>query len=552
MAKLTLLAVIHVLFIVPSAAQEVSFRQEPLLGSFSAVSEMKPNVVVNFLSSCTGIPVNTSSCLVANFLYLTYPQRQWGNPCLAPFADDYLRTKIVQALDRCPYGSVTQQERGDLLSVMKNMTCNLQLCTDDSIFYTIESQWMKQCAGISIPLPTVAAEDSDEDEDLLACMVHDAMSSPPPFLQLPEPREGSKEICYPRGYTYMNAICRNGLARYKLAQCLTKYNFTTYTFATSRNTGGSGPENDGDYFTRILSRFCSLMVNLSSGRGRACLEPLCDHQDETIAPSWNVYAAATSAPTYLPTRPPTTTPSTSSSPSSGPTLSPNAPPSISPSAEPSSIPSAPPSISPSTEPSLAPSEGPSSKPSQSPTGPPHDISAGPWNVVEIQFFTVVAIQNITTEDCSSIDTGKLTEKALIDALSNVLGPMESNVTIQVVPMECKSLDGSLDVELQVDMIRTCPSENCELSDEMLANFVMALEEAINSGELTKAIQQESDKNHWEALKYAYVAPGQTQFVRYSVSVRESKELVSKAFTAASEYRFQAAMILTVVSMFMAI
>lgn len=288
-----------------------SFAGKFLIGDFSSVSDMDPKVVLNFLSTCTDEPVDTSSCLVSTFIADTFGQGKWGDRCTR-FSIPQIETSVMNAFNAC--GDADIEARNAFARVLAYNECWPKLC-DPKTATDIESSWIRSCANIYLPSSQVKYEgmssvEPDEQEVVLSCMLHEVMASDP--LEFGLPNVSGIETCYPPGYNTLDSVCNASLARITYDRC---------SFLLDDEQADAGDQGDDGVMSMaygnavsegdIAANFCALLAALSSPDNQECLVALCNYSDApfsslpSIAPtnSVPVYSAAPSSvpsgsPTY--------------------------------------------------------------------------------------------------------------------------------------------------------------------------------------------------------------------------------------------------------------
>ena len=287
-----------------------------------------------------------------------------------------------------PYNQVVANRFHSILSARR---CWSNLCSTQ-IHLKLESSWIKSCADIELPFPTLPTEgmfsmaaDRVYRDSVLTCMLDYAMDLPPLVFGLDAATSSDGETCFPPGYSEDDPrICRDTIAPYVLSNCTQLVEkdeefpmdrFMSFTYGD----GGGGGNNGYDF----VGEFCNLLLDLGSVENRACLLDLCNSTGTenpsasptfvpSFTPSQSVRPSATALPSGEPSAsvPPSRTTVPSQLPSLWPTAKPSNPPSIAPSWVPSRIPTIDPSVVPSRTPTGLPSFLPSWLPSSLPTGVP--------------------------------------------------------------------------------------------------------------------------------------------------------------------------------------
>ncbi|CAB9508635.1 receptor-like protein kinase [Seminavis robusta] len=561
----------------PAAATDTNFLGSPLLGDFHDVNEMQPVVVISFLSTCAGISLDTSppSCFITKFIESMFPEQQeWGgSSCL--LEEFAVSSAAARARQLCP--DSTDDEQHALQAVLTNQQCAQELCYEQS-FYGIEAAWMNNCGDIRLPDPQA----SEEQEVMLSCMLHFAMSSPASVFDLSYPTVGSIEACFAPAYETMAMFCPQVLAPRAHDECSEATSEMDSTAASMTN------ESSGQY--QLFIDFCHLMIELSESPKRQCLVPLCAYYDTTSSPTFVATLAPSSkpsvppssepsngpslrptsspsdrpssyptsfpskSPSTVPTNSPTFFPSTvpsmapsnlpsfspSSTPSMAPTTNPSQIPSQSPSQGPSmlpsSIPSSTPSLSPSNLPSYSPSSSPSAFPSAAPSVQPSILQPSieeEIDVVEVQLYTFLIVNNVGMAGMTPEEEEELflafeasVTRSLYDSSGFglvSLGDIDGSVAVQVVSTEeLEAEPPSLGVDFQVTLRGECPStcNSTALADDLLQDFFQRLKDAIASGALAQALRQEGTERNIETLESVSIPQDQSAFVRFNIRVRE--------------------------------
>lgn len=500
---------ILLLLLQPPAAAGITIDDilsRPVVGDFTSVSDMKPSIVLEYLAEQCNVNVSpppSSSCFMANFLFLQFPNNQWGKQCA--FEKSQIMDTIDRALDGCLPNKNDDDEKEGLLSLLLDSDCTKQLCDDSFQFQEIESSWMQSCAAITLPNVEVKSDGGtlgayfDEEQNSLACMVQFATSTPPSYFGLPDPVAGSKESCYPPGYDDMEAFCDSELKLIALNECS-----NVLSIATWWNRA------------QLVSRFCWLMEDMSNEAALPCLLPLCGaYQDEHTAPP-------TLPPTEAPSQAPTSGPTTGV-----PTVQPTSTPTAAPSIEPTMYPSTCPSTLPTSAPTDAPTSQPSSFPSEAPSTNPTKSEP---DQVEVEVHTALLLRNVSMADVNNGNKQTFTE-ALKKGIASSLESLDGTVVVQVTSLvDANATDSMLDVKLKIVVTKDCYEDDCSdpaLSDAMLDDFRETLERSIGSGQdggLTNTIQQSGRQNKVGALETAWVG-GDLPFVRFSVRVRGAEDTV---------------------------
>ena len=489
----------------------------PVVGDFTSASDMKPSVVLEYLAEHCNLNVSplsssSTSCFMANFMFLQFPNNQYGNQCA--FEKSQIMNTVDRAFDGCLPTNNDNDEKEALVALLLDSDCTKQICDDAFHFQEIESHWMGSCAAITLPNVEAKSDGGtlgayfDEEQNSLACMIQFATSTPPSYFGLPDPVAGSKESCYPPGYDDMEAFCDSELKLIALNECS-----DVLSIATWWNRA------------QLVSRFCWLMEDMSDKAALPCLLPLCGaYQDDHTAPP-------TFPPTVVPSREPTSSPS--QTPTGLPTKQPSVTPTTAPSIEPTMHPSACPSSLPTGAPTDIPTSNPSSFPSEAPSTNPTKSEP---DQVEVEVHTALFLRNVSIVDVNNENKQTFTE-ALEEGIASSLEPLDGTVIVKVTSLaDANATDSMLDVKLNIFVTKDCYEADCSdptLSDAMLVDFRETLEQSIGSGQeggLTNTIQQSGRQHAVGALETAWVGDD-LPFVRFSVRVRGAENSVSPADTS---------------------
>ncbi|CAB9508636.1 Transmembrane protein 19 [Seminavis robusta] len=456
-----------------------SFLENSIIGDFRSVSEMSPQVVLKFIGDCAGKTIDTSSCLVSTVVTNTFGNERWGDRC-APFEQSQAIDLATQAYLSCGGGDTTAHT--DLITVLSDNLCFSKLCEADS-HLDVESTWMRTCANVHLPyskprMDGMFAIMPDEDDVILSCMLHEAMSSPPSDFGFVNPSETSVAKCYPPGYPALDALCANILAPELYSRCSSAVAESNTMF--SMITALVANPDD------ITEDFCSSMNMIAAPNNLECLVPLCN------------YTAPTSSPSATPSFEP------SAQPSQAPSHAPISLPSGSPSTDPSSAPSSRPSVAPSVAPNIAPTSAPV-------TAPPTHVQAQANVETEIQSeFTLVGINDVDVGD-SDLDAFL---RVLSTAVQSVgADAVDGTMTVEIVVIggiqtrkrrrrHLQDGEETLDVQFRATVTSECFTNNCangSFSTRVAQKFRGALVSSINNGSLAAKINQEAESNNVDAL-----------------------------------------------------
>lgn len=131
--KLAFVGAFLTLLIIPSDANDVD---RSIIGDYSSVSEMEPEVVIDYLATCAGRPINTSSCLVSTLIETTFGSEKWGDRCI-PFLAMEIGSIVSTAKEACP-----DADEGDFTTVLGETDCFAALC-DDNAAQNVEAKYVQ-------------------------------------------------------------------------------------------------------------------------------------------------------------------------------------------------------------------------------------------------------------------------------------------------------------------------------------------------------------------------------------------------------------------------
>jgi hypothetical protein len=318
----------------------------------------------------------------------------------------------------------------------------------------------------------------------------------------------------------MDQFCPQALGPRALQECASAAATTTTpkdTIVPYLNRYYYG-DSDSAKDEQLLSKFCTLMSELSGFRGRQCLLPLCSRFEGTDdAPTWS-----TDVPTFAPTKARTLVPSLDTTrvvvPSGSSTLVPTSSPNQVPKSKPPST-----TFSNTTD-------VPSALPSWTPTSTIPDI-------VQVRFFTRLTFWNVSLSNLSTSERQEL-QTALEEALSSVLEESmdDESVRVEVLSIEEDSttIPISATGEIQVGMERESfwKDQHSQVVDELLDQFQAVLNNALSSGALEEAIQKVKVQQISPELEsISVMTHPQSPLVRFSSQVHESNSVViPKAFS----------------------
>ena len=488
--------------------------ENTMVGDYSSVSNMEPNIVINYLGTCSGTPIDTSSCLVTTFISETFGNEKWGGRCL-PFESSEVESLVDSAFEACRGGNTNETEPDRLTAILTFDSCFSKLC-DDNAHNAVEASWFRSCANVHLPngMNEMFPVMTDDEDLVVSCMVHKAMSSFHSDLGLPDPSEDSMEKCYPPGYFIMDTFCATSLAPTLFNQCKNAVSSSDSDDYNSMRTGVQVNEEEA------ISDFCSLMIELSSDQNLHCLVPLCDL---TSVPVPVPVSVPTPFPTPFPTRAPTTVPTPVPVPLPTLYLS---------TTSPTFVPSA--SATLTRVPSAAPSSSPSVQPTHS------EVQA----IVETDVFTVFTLVGVSNADIgnSAFDSffrvlsdgvAKAVETD-VDGITAVeiivIGGLPTRHRDLVVLDVISETDGTppppptIDVEFKATIVRECFLSDCNdgsFPAKVAAAFKKAFEASIPVG-LTKTINQQANVRKVEVFKTATVESKPLAYFSYTSRVLDAK------------------------------
>ena len=291
-----------------------SFRYEPnsaILGDFVSVQDARPRVVFNYLATCAQATItDLNPCLVSTFVDKLYPDGVF--PCIPPnLTMTEVEMTVQAAHNDCAVANITtmppynQVVANRFHSILSARRCWSNLCSTQ-IHLKLESSWIKSCADIELPFPTLPTEgmfsmaaDRVYQDSVLTCMLDYAMDLPPLVFGLDAATSSDGETCFPPGYSEDDPrICRDTIAPYVLSNCTQLVEkdeefpmdrFMSFTYGD----GGGGGNNGYDF----VGEFCNLLLDLGSVENRACLLDLCNSTG-TENPS----ASPTFVPSFTPSQ----------------------------------------------------------------------------------------------------------------------------------------------------------------------------------------------------------------------------------------------------------
>ena len=524
-----------------------------------------------------------------------------GENCGPLIIDEFaIHQMVVTAKNRCmtqgiSIGENEVEEASEKFSkLMSAEHCWGSLC-DARTGLIVVGQHMEQCARIEMPFSMLHPNEAAEkpalyERDLkVACMLNYVMTASHSEFGLADPLENSAEMCYPPAHYDIENVCPAVIGPKALDHCTLdlpvfpekpmSYDYEDpmsygYDFSMSHNY--EWPEIDWgfslvsdpfsmDYSWRdskqiqedksAINELCQILFQMSSEKGKECLQPLCDisiNEKNNYNNGGNsnneggdvVDDSPTSAPYALETHEPTTPLSPTklpvATPSSMPSLTqlPVATPSSMPSKVPSSVPSTAPSVDAMATSSVTPSQIPSSSPSistssialltLSPTPTPVPSTQFPTarlenGVVEMKFQAGITVKGISVND---IPLGGEELDNLVKVLKNSIShflPEGAQVRILKIggisvtrrrhlrvleESEDKEEDeeGSKDVEIEfeVTMKQECSDAECTNSDSMSENLYQGmtkdLGEAVSDGSVTTKLREDAAEEGVVALK----------------------------------------------------
>jgi hypothetical protein len=294
------------------------FIDNSIIGDFSSVSEIKPQVVINFIGDCVGKSIDTSSCVVSKLIADTFGNEKWGYRCV-PFGDSEAVSMVTSAFNAC--NDDNADGRDDLINVLSSTLCFSKICEEYS-HLEIESTWLRTCAKVNLPysqeqMDGIFSIIPDVEDVILSCMLREAMKSPPSDFGLNNHFDTSIESCYPPGYPMTAAVCANNLAPVLFSRCTTGATLYDSTLMSMITTYVANAED-------LTLDFCATMAALSGRDSLKCLVPLCDYTPPiitgagpTVPPRSPSVESTRGAPTITPTaRSPTSKTPASSTPTS--------------------------------------------------------------------------------------------------------------------------------------------------------------------------------------------------------------------------------------------
>jgi len=467
--------------------------------------------------------------------------------------------------------------------------CWESLCHEETLLMLI-ADYMEKCADIDLPFLSGPNHIPSPDDDIVGCMIDFVMSTPSSEFGLPVPlhSKGSHDHCYPPGHYDVNNLCPSNIAPIALKHCTDMgrpdipppgnyYGSMSYQYGDVDDWGwgedlffedqfffsmsmsmsmsidyssgdpsaqpSSAPSPsptrspslsptrpptplNSDRDARLMEDFCIILDQLSSEKGKQCLLPLCDIEDEDHsyddgdADGDNESIPPSSIPSVAPSVMPSVQPSVF--PSTAPSSTPSLAPSVAPSSAPSSIPSSAPSVAPSTAPSYIPSLAPSAAPSLLPT--PEVVTNG---IVEIRYEAAIKVDNLDISAIPIIPGEELNK--IVDVLKEVLSqflPANSVARILSIggipvasPTDRRlrryrllqaaggdaSGDTGVGVEIEFEVISTLECDDAECSDadamsqEAYSVMTTDINEAVSEGSLTTAIQEQASEANVEVL-----------------------------------------------------
>ena len=455
-----------------------------------------------------------------------YPdQDEYDNNCIVPEVDtESMEFLVAVAKGTCENEGhiVTDSEvtavTNKYTALFTASHCWEELCHDE-FYIKLIGDYLKDCAGIDLLLATASStENPSPDDAIIGCMIDYAMSTPHSEFGLPTQHDPLDQ-CYPPGHQDVAGTCPTTIAPLALKHCTDNWDmppsddffgsmsyeygdldwgwgedfffedqfFFSMSMSMSYGYGDSDdvdnppppPPVDLDRDARLMEEFCSIVEQLSSDEGKQCLLPLCGDVGDGTGGDDNTLA----------------------------TIAPSIESSSAPSSNPSSSPSLHPSTNPSTVPSVAPSLGYTTSPSAAPST---ETSTG---VVEIRYEASIKVENL---DVSSIPTtpGEDLDK-LIDVLTTSIGQfLPENTEVKItsiggIPVagatatsdgrlrRYRLLQADAGVEIEFEVISTLDCDDAECTDaeamssEAYETMTQDMAQAVDSGELTTALQEEA-------------------------------------------------------------
>ena len=506
-----------------AAAANVNAAQSSMVPIRRHLQQIPQFTSVNGGPEATANEQDNDTTAYGEFGNEEYPdQDEFDNDCIVPEVDtesmDFL---VAVAKGTCENEGhiVTDSE---VMAVTNKYTalftashCWEELCHDE-FYIKLIGDYFKDCAGIDLPLAaTSSTENPSPDDAIIGCMIDYVMSTPHSEFGLPAQHDPLDQ-CYPPGHQDVAGTCPVTIAPLALKHCTDNRDmppsddffgsmsyeygdldwgwgedlffedqfFFSMSMSMSYGYGDSDdvdkppppPPVDLDRDARLMEEFCKIVEQLSSDEGKQCLLPLCGDVGDGTGGDDNTLA--------------TTAPSIESS------------------SAPSSNPSGQPSTSPTTVPSVSPTLVFTTSPSSAPS-----TSTETNGVVEIRYEASITVENI---NISSIPTtpGEDLDK-LIDVLTTSIGQfLPENTEVQIIRIggipiagatatsdgrlrRYRLLQADAGVEIEFEVISTLDCDDAECSDaetmssEAYETMTQDMAQAVDSGELTTALQEEA-------------------------------------------------------------